>query len=818
MNPIQKILLLLVIGLGSWVEMPAQTTSLPAHQASRRVSPIALDGKLDEQDWQVAYVTEGFRQTFPNYLAEARGLTRVRILFDEKNLYVGARLLKSSPDQKIMTRLNRRDQRNEGADSFFIGLDPILSRRSAYVFGVTAAGVQFDFIVNDSQGDRGFDYAWDAVWESAVSIDDEGWSVEMRIPLSVMKIPIGSSAAWGFNPCRADNGQAKEESKWYVQPRDVSSGIANYPFLQGIEQLTLQPKREWTPFVVAKKDISRSEPNRNFQSSLNFGLDARLSLPNNAQLDLAIQPDFGQVEVDQTVFNLSALETSFPEKRPFFTEGSDIFQISGPPFFYSRRIGQPTSAPTIQDGEQLLSWDSSAVITGAAKYTSKSEGGLNIGILGANTKTAEAFIRSANGSTRIETLLPSTNYGVMRVSQALDDRGSFIGGFASWVNRSGQQNKDALITSVDGVWREKDQSFEGTLSNSKVGPPGQSLSDWRGRLSWSKRWSNGSYFFINPVYAGPNFQLNDLGYQSRTDEKRLSMIGGRTWDKPIGMAENMNINVQWNLARDGANHLIKNDMTLTSRFNTRDFYRVKLDGFIFGYQEDDYELRTFSDLRKKYLPRGAAQGLRFEVESPQYNAWQWEIAVGGVGGEKSEKGFQMKNEFQLSDQWKIDLTHGLKKTRGDYWFETRAGAPVGFITGMSDTTPIIGDRDLTEFTQLLRASYTANARLTVQMTAEWVGVNYVYSNLRSYLRDGIYASAGLSQRSRNESFRSWVVNVITRWEYAPGSSLFIVYGKNTINSDIISMRGGLSPFSDLTMLQRTPSDDTIQIKISHLFR
>lgn len=233
--------------------MPAQTTSLPAHQASRRASPIALDGKLDEQDWQVAYVTEGFRQTFPNYLAEAQGLTRVRILFDEKNLYVGARLLKSSPDQKIMTRLNRRDQRNEGADSFFIGLDPILSRRSAYVFGVTAAGVQFDFIVNDSQGDRGFDYAWDAVWESAVSIDDEGWSVEIRIPLSVMKIPIGSSAPWGFNPCRADNGQAKEESKWYVQPRDVSSGIANYPLLQGIEQLTLQPKREWTPFVVAKR-------------------------------------------------------------------------------------------------------------------------------------------------------------------------------------------------------------------------------------------------------------------------------------------------------------------------------------------------------------------------------------------------------------------------------------------------------------------------------------------------------------------------------------------------------------------------------------
>ena len=191
--------------------------------------------------WRVAYVTEGFRQTFPNYLAPAKGLTQVRILFDDVYLYVGARLLKSTPTQKIMARLNRRDQRNEGADSFFIGLDPILSRRSAYVFGVTAAGVQFDFIANDSQEYRGIDFSWDAVWESAVSIDDDGWSVEMRIPLSAMKIPIGSNAPWGFNPCRADNGQSKEESKWYVQPRDVTSGIANYPFLRGIEQLSIQP-------------------------------------------------------------------------------------------------------------------------------------------------------------------------------------------------------------------------------------------------------------------------------------------------------------------------------------------------------------------------------------------------------------------------------------------------------------------------------------------------------------------------------------------------------------------------------------------------
>jgi len=816
MNVIKKSLL--VMGFSSWVGMLAQTISLPAHQASRRADLITLDGKLVEQDWRVAYVTEGFRQTFPNYLAPAKSLTQVRILFDDVYLYVGARLLKSTPTQKIMARLNRRDQRNEGADSFFIGLDPILSRRSAYVFGVTAAGVQFDFIANDSQEYRGIDFSWDAVWESAVSIDDDGWSVEMRIPLSAMKIPIGSNAPWGFNPCRADNGQSKEESKWYVQPRDVTSGIANYPFLRGIEQLSIQPKREWVPFVVAKKDISRSATNRDSQSLINYGLDARLSLPNNAQLDLAIQPDFGQVEVDQTVFNLSALETSFPEKRPFFTEGSDIFQIGGPPFFYSRRIGQPTPAATLLPGEKLLSWDSSAVITGAAKYTSKSEKGLNVGILGANTKTAEAYIRSVDGSTRKETLLPSTNYGVMRVSQALDDRGSFIGGFASWVNRSGQQNDDALVTSIDGVWRNQDQTFEGTLSNSRVGPPGQILSDWRGRLNWRKRWSNGAFLSINPVYAGPHFQLNDLGYQSRTDEKRLSIFSGRTWDQPMGGAQNLNIDLQLNHARDGANHVVQNNLATAIRFNTKDLYRIKIEGFFLGPREDDYELRTFSDARKKYLPRGPGAGYQLEFGSPQYGVWRWEFGFANIGGDEPKSGFKVENDFQLTDQWKIEMSQDLTQGQGDYWFETQSRTPVGFVAGMSNTTPIVGYRALTEFRHLLKVSYVANPRLTFQLSSEWLGVNYSYSDLRSYVSDGLYTPASITTRSPSGSFRSWVVNVITRWEYAPGSTFFLVYGKNARNTDLISPQGGIRPFSDLTMLQHVPSDDTIQIKISYLFR
>jgi len=817
---IQKRVLTLLLSAGCWSSLVAQVSGLPTHRASRVQSPIVLDGRLDEPDWQKAYITEGFRQTFPEYGAPARGLTRVRILFDDNSLYVGARMLKSSRDQKIMARLNRRDQRSEGTDSFFIGLDPILSRRSAYVFGVTAAGVQFDFIANDSQEYRGVDYSWDAVWESVVSIDDEGWTVEMRLPLSIMKIPVGSLKPWGFNPCRADNGAAKEESKWYVQPRNVSSGIANYPLLTGLEGLAIQPKRELIPFVTFKRDLSHASPDQALSTSLNYGIDARITLPNNGQLDLAVQPDFGQVEVDQTIFNLSAQEISLPEKRPFFLEGSDIFQVGGPPYFYSRRIGQPVGKPDLEPGERLLNWDSTALITGAAKYTSKGENGLNIGVLGANTKTAEASIQSPSGSVRKVILLPSTNYGVLRVSQALDDRGSFIGGFASWVNRSGSTNPDALIASIDGIWRtpQRDESFEGTLSNSRVGTPGDMTSDWRARMSWLKRWSNGTFLSINPVYVGPHFQLNDLGYQSRTDEKRLSVYGGRNWDKPVLTAQNFSIDFRWNYAYDGANHLIQNNLVATTRFNTTDLYRFKLEGFFLGAREDDYELRTFTDERKKYLPRGSTAGYQFELGSPQYGLWKWEFAFAEITGAEAKKGFKIENDFQLTDHWKIEVTQDLTKAKGDYWFETQSMTPIGFMTGMSNSTPIVGYRDLTQFLHLLKATYVANPRLTFQLSTEWLGVNYAYTNFRSYVRDGVYSPAPTTERAPSASFRSWVVNMIARWEYAPGSTLFVVYGKNALNSDLISLQGGLRPISDLTMLQHVPSDDMIQIKISHLFR
>ncbi|MDX1578443.1 MAG: DUF5916 domain-containing protein, partial [Gemmatimonadota bacterium] len=309
----------------------------------------SIDGRLDEKAWTGARPASGFVQFRPDPGEPASEPTDVRIVYTPEAIYVGARLHDSRPEA-IIEQLARRDERTV-ADAFRIGIDSYFDRRTAFVFEVNASGVQRDWLQYD---DTRRDDGWDAVWESATRSDPGGWIVEMRIPLSQLRFetPEGAEEAvtWGVNFQR-DIARLDETSTWAPRPADGSRDVSAFGTLTGLSGLEPGSSLELRPYLVTRATRAPGDAANPFYRATDLGStiggDLRYGLSSNLTLNATINPDFGQVEADPASVNLSAFETFFSEKRPFFQEGSDIFRFGlggggrgGEQLFYSRRIGR----------------------------------------------------------------------------------------------------------------------------------------------------------------------------------------------------------------------------------------------------------------------------------------------------------------------------------------------------------------------------------------------------------------------------------------------------------------------------------------------
>ena len=383
---------------------PAPPPSVEAVRAGR-ADPV--DGRLDDAAWQAALPFTDFTQRDPEEGQPATEATELRLVYDDEALYVGARLHDREPD-RIVKRLSRRDEGAE-ADRFSIYLDPRRDRLTGVRFEVSAAGVQSDEIIYN---DTWMDDSWDAVWLSEVHHDAQGWSVEMRIPFSELRFLPGESQTWGINAARFI--QRKNESDWLVLVPRAESGLASrMAELTGIRGVRPRTPLVLVPYAAAGIELGPAEPGDPFFDGSDpfggVGLDLRRKLGSGFALDATVNPDFGQVEVDPAVVNLTDFETFFPEKRPFFVEGAQIFDNFGrngpnsffgfnrsePDLFYTRRIGRaPQGAP---EGT-FTSSPRATTILGAAKLTGKTASGWSVGVLEA--VTGREFARWADGGRR----------------------------------------------------------------------------------------------------------------------------------------------------------------------------------------------------------------------------------------------------------------------------------------------------------------------------------------------------------------------------------------------------------------------------------
>jgi hypothetical protein len=540
---------------------PADPRTVRTIAAVPTSEAIKIDGILSESVWQTPG-SGGFTQRDPSDGRPATEPTTVWIAFDHKSLYVAARLTDSEPS-KIVGRLGRRDEDVE-SDWFEFGFDPYHDRRSGYYFGVNPSGsIEDGTLSNDEE----LDSTWDGIWESAARIDDAGWTVEVRIPFDQLRFKRQDVYVWGVNFVRTIK-RKNEESYFAWVPKEESGGVSRFAELTGLAGIAAGRRLEVSPFALSQAKLYPQEPGNPFRTGhelgASAGFDLKGGLSSNLTLNLSVNPDFGQVEVDPAVINITDQETYYQEKRPFFIEGASIFSFGtggpnvyrsfgweNPEFFYSRRIGRtPQGSPGGLGFSDVPDW---TTILSAAKVTGKIGRDFNLGVISALTEReyARTDVDGVRSSTEVE---PFSHYGVARGLKEFGEGRSGLGFIATSVVRDLRDgtlerslSRDALALGLDGwTFLDKDRGWAlagwagmTTVHGSTeamtalqlsslhyyqrpdadwvhVDENATSLSGWAGRLYINKQ--KGNIVFNAALGAmSPGFEANDLGYNTRGD-------------------------------------------------------------------------------------------------------------------------------------------------------------------------------------------------------------------------------------------------------------------------------------------------------------
>ena len=538
-------------------------------------SPV-IDGILDDEAWQYAEWGGGFTQRQPYEGTEPSQTTAFKIIYDEENICIAFRM-NDNESGKIERRGSRRDV-NDG-DWVSVSIDSYFDRRTAFNFTVTAAGVKGDtFISNDGKTQ---DITWDPVWYADVAHNESGWTAEMRIPFSQLRYSDQKEQVWGLQIERRLY-RKEERSFWQFFFRDAAGTVSHFGELRGIQDIGTTRRIEILPYTLSSMERSLEEAGNPFASGQNnnfhAGVDAKIGVTSDITLDLTVNPDFGQVEADPSEVNLTAFESFFAEKRPFFTEGKNIFnyqikqnlsqniQRSGSPqnalrfqrfssqdnLFYSRRIGRAPQYSPEDDDIDYVEPVLQSSIAAAAKLSGKTQNGLSIGIIEAVTveEKADFLNLGVRGSTTVE---PMTNYFAGRVLQDFRSGDTRLGGIVTATNRNLQDshlkflNEAAYTGGIDfsHTWDNRNYflSFMSVFSHIRgdseamlraqtassryfqrsdanhleVDSTATSLSGHGGTFTIGKAGQGHIKYSLLTTWRSPGLELNDIGFLKEAD-------------------------------------------------------------------------------------------------------------------------------------------------------------------------------------------------------------------------------------------------------------------------------------------------------------
>ncbi len=810
--------------------------------------PPVIDGAIDDPAWATIEWEGDFTQYEPYQNVPPTFETRFKILFDDRNLYVAFHAYDPSPDS-IVRRLSRRDD-GQG-DLVAIQFDSYYDLRTGFTFMVTAAGVKIDMIaVNDGQTE---DATWDPVWAAKTSIVSDGWVAEMQIPFTQLRFADKANHIWGLQVAR-HLFRKKETSLWQFIPRNAPGWVHLIGEMHGLSNIAPKKQFDITPYGLAQAEKYEKIPANPFRTGasqmLNGGLDAKIGLTNNLTLDLSVNPDFGQVEADPSVVNLSAYETFFEEKRPFFIEGRNIMNFNLQPgdgdgaaenLFYSRRIGRrPQYNPGVGSG-QFIKTPINTTIIGAAKLTGKTDRGVSIGIMESLTSREFAELDS-DGLRSHKQVEPLTNYFAARVSKDFNKGNTIIGGMLTAVNRD---LNDASLRFLHRAaytgggdfeynWKDKTYTLRVRLVFSHVGgdslalvrtqrSPARyyqrpdadhvSLDSTRTSLSGHggaiELWKGGNsklQFGGFIEWKSPGLELNDIGFVRSADEiLQVGYLGYRE-TQPKGFVLSWRINAnQWTVW-DFSGKLRQPGGNFNANIQFKNYWSFGTGINMQGATWSSSALRGGPML---YLPAAINNWLNFGTDSRKklrINAG-WTIQK-GASNHSFSRNIYAGLTYRPLPSVSFSLNPQYSESKNNLQFVSNLDTPLGkrYLNAKIDQ-------------QTLSLSLRANLNLTPDLSIQYWGQPFIstgkYSEFKYITEPGAnkYANRfktlsgnqvvfqsgsqqyqidenrdGLTDYTiRNPDYKAlaFLSNLVLRWEYRPGSTLFLVWsqGRNNYFTD-----------------------------------
>ncbi len=753
--------------------------------ANRIETTINIDGNLDDLAWRNAKKADNFIQNVPNPGVEAMQKSEVKILYDDGAIYIGATLYDTHPDS-IQKQLSERDNFGN-TDWFGITIDAYQDGINGVGFLVTPAGVQLDikYFAGNNSGMFSGDRNWDAVWISESKITEEGWTVEMKIPYSAIRFPAEVDQVWNINFARQVR-RNRELSYWNPVDPKQNGMLQQSGQVSGISNIKSPVRLSATPFLAVYGDLYHDKngtPQNSWSRSFSGGMDVKYGINDAFTLDMTLIPDFGQVQSDNQVLNLSPFEVRFDENRQFFTEGVELFNKGN--LFYSRRVGgRPVGffdvSGEVSDGEVIIENPRESQLYNATKISGRTTKGLGVGVFNAISKNTYATLEDSLSGNRRQVLTnPLTNYNVVVFDQNLKNN-SYITFLNTNVLREGGFY-DANTTGTVFDLRNKAQSY---ALNGKFAVSQKYYEDTDNVFGHTV---NASFQKISGNWrfgAGYNeesdtYDVNDLGFLFANNERSSWANVTYNYFEQFSVFRRLGTGLFVDYERLYAPDKFVNvgvgaDIFLVSNDN----YGMGIDIFARPYEGYDYFEPRTSDFSRFYR---ISRRMNFSgfVSSNYNKTFYFDIRTNFTAyAEDGRNRFNINFEpvVRVNDKFTI----GLDISSRNHWNDE------GYVTTLKQDDKeddiIFGRRDNIEFQNILESTYTFNNKMSLTLRLRHYWAKAEYSSFHLLREDGELTASDYNEFSDN-SFNSFTIDAVYRWRFAPGSDIFIVWKNNTTQFD-----------------------------------
>ncbi len=837
--------------------------------------PPVIDGHLNDKVWKLAPWGDHFTQFEPYNGKPPTQKTAFKILYDNNNLYVAIRAYDTDPS-KIERILSRRDKTD--GDWVAIGIDSYNDKLTGFVFSVNAVGVKFDGkFTNDDE----MDATWNPVWYVKTSIDSLGWVAEMRIPLSQLRFAKVKNHVWGLQIMRKIY-RKQELDLWSPQSKEVSGWVSHWGSLTGINNI--HPKKEvaLTPYILGKLKTEEKQPGNPFATGItpgySVGLDGKIAVTNDLTLNFTINPDFGQVEADPSVVNLTAFETYFPERRPFFVAENNIFNfpliVGGGRFsrenlFYSRRIGRvPHNSPHLSAGEYAKVPEATRIL-GAFKLSGKTKNGWSIGVLESLTNNTKATIDSAGVRSK-QTIEPMTNYFNARIQKDINKGKTIIGGMVTATNRFIKDSSLMYLPTAaytGGIdfqtfWKDKAYRLSATAVGSSINGSTEAITheqessrryyqkpDGTRKLDTTLRILQGTgasvefakiggshwQYGVRGSMLSPGLEVNDQGYMRIANIiKQSAWVNYILWD-PFSIFRSMSIYLgQWSgFDFKGRNTITGYNLNLNTQF--KNYWNLNLGIHRGGYELDRHELRGGPSIK---VPGRWNFGIGIGTDSRKKLSAGVNFNLGkGDRHYSKSMNFGLRIRYRPIPALSLSLMPNYSKSSKDFIYvstEKENGKNVYLVSGIQKETLSASLRVNFSFTPNLSLEYwgqpflfsgdysgfkkviNPDQKIFASQFHQYTAseITYDKTNNQYLIDDNDDGNINFTLHNPDFSVMEFRSNMVLRWEFVPGSTFFLVWSQNRNNN---SENGTFNFGNNLGQLFKTHATNIFLVKFSYRF-